>query len=92
MTNTPVDEMTVRLALIRACNEAGSQRAFARANGIREPHVSAVAQGCASPSDKLAAVLGFAKVTRYIRKPGITPRDEAPGDGDSLHNPAGLVP
>jgi hypothetical protein len=71
MTTTPVDEMAVRLALIRACNEAGNQRAFARMHDIREQHVSAVAQGCASPTEKLAAVLGFAKVTRYIPLPPV---------------------
>lgn len=69
MTATLVDEMAVRLALIRACEQAGGQTFFARQNGITVPHVSAVMQGCRSPSEKLAAVLGFAKVTRYVPLP-----------------------
>jgi hypothetical protein len=66
------DETHVRLMLIRYCDRMGSQHAFAQYYGLSDPFVGSVILGKRSPGTKILAALGFAKVTRYIRKPAIT--------------------
>lgn len=84
-TATTFDEFEVRLALIHACDEYGSQRAFARAHDFHECDIGKMIRGQARLSRKVLAVLGYEKVTRYIRRPAIT-------GGESPSNAVGLVP
>ncbi len=80
-----VDELTVRLALIRACAAAGGYKNFAYANGISPTSVWEAVNGLRAPGEKIIAALGFEKVIRYVRKPAIT-------SGEPPRNAAELVP
>jgi hypothetical protein len=80
-----VDELTVRLALIRACKEAGTYKNFAYGHNISPTSVWEVVNGLHAPGGKILAALGFEKVIRYVRKPSIT-------SGEQPRTQAELVP
>jgi hypothetical protein len=51
----------IRKRLRLACKEAGSQKLWARANGVSESYVSDVLLGRRMPGKKILAPLGFEK-------------------------------
>lgn len=55
-----IDE--VRSLLKRLCKEAGSMRAWSRANGLTAPYVSDVLRAQRSPGPRLLKALGLEKV------------------------------
>lgn len=60
----------VRLLLEAQCRKAGSQTAWAAANGISLSHVSNVINGRDLPGDKVLDALGLERLpTMYRRKP-----------------------
>lgn len=67
MTETLVEEMTVRIALKHACERAGSQRAFADSINVSEQYVSDVINGSRQPGEAIAKPLGFKPVRRWIK-------------------------
>lgn len=63
-----VDEIAVRAELINACALAGSQAAFAQTHNINQSVLCAIIHGRKSPGIKIAGLLGFSKVTRYVKR------------------------
>ena len=53
-----------------ACKEAGSQRAWARANGVSDAYVSDCLAGRREPGDSIARALGYRPVTMYVPRRG----------------------
>lgn len=59
-------ENDVRKMLKRACNEAGSQRAFARKHGLSAAYISDVLLGHRAPAGTICRALGLQMTVRYI--------------------------
>jgi hypothetical protein len=58
------------LALLRRrCDEAGGQKAWAKANGVSAAYVCDVLNGRREPGDGILRPLGLEKVVTYRRKP-----------------------
>jgi len=58
----------VRALLLKACEAAGGQRAFAAENGIAVQYVNAVVRGQRSPSDVICSALGIEDAGRRWRR------------------------
>ena len=56
--------------LIRACEQAGSQAAWAKAHGVSAAYVSDVVNYRKSPGSKIVEAMGFERVTVYRRRKG----------------------
>lgn len=54
--------------LHKACEEAGSQAAWAKAHGISPSHVSDVLRGRRELAGKLLDILGFDRIVCYKKK------------------------
>lgn len=54
--------------LRKACDDAGSQLAWAEANGLSPSFVSDVLKERRDPSDRLSEALGFERVTMYRKR------------------------
>lgn len=70
------------LALLQAeCDKLGSQKAWARANGISIPYVNDVLHGRREPGPAILAPLGLEKVITYraVTPPAILSRRFRPG-------------
>lgn len=52
-----------------ACNKAGSQRAFAKANKVSPSFINAVLKGKKKITPALGKVLGYKKVKNWVKKP-----------------------
>lgn len=55
--------------LRRRCQESGSQKAWAKANGISAAYVNDVIQGRREVSDNFAALLGFERRVVFVGRP-----------------------
>jgi len=66
-----LDALDVCARLRRECDEAGSQKAWAEANGVSGAYVNDVLQARREPGDSILRALGLKKVVRYVevRKP-----------------------
>jgi len=62
-----MDVAAVRKMLLKACESAGSQRAWARANEVGEPYLSDVLRGIRDPGKPILAALGLRVVPRYVK-------------------------
>ena len=60
-----MDEEGVRQILVRACAEAGSQRAWADANGISPQYVSDMLTARREPAGKMLVALRVEKIVTY---------------------------
>jgi hypothetical protein len=84
MSQPTYDEFEVRLALIHACDELGSQAAFARKHNVDQAWLGCVIRGQRPLGRRIPKLLGFERVAvRYIRKPANT-SGESPRVGEGL--------
>jgi hypothetical protein len=60
-----LDEDEVRKLLQKACEQAGSQRAWAMQHNLTSPYVSDVIAGARSIGPAICAALGVEKVVQY---------------------------
>lgn len=61
----------VRDRLVAACDDAGSQKAWAEAHGFSKQYVSDVIMGRRTISENLAAALGLRKDWIDVKKGGV---------------------
>lgn len=72
MRTPGIDQMDVCARLRKACADAGSQKAWAEANGVSGAYVNDVLQSRREPGESILSALGLRKVVRYVeaqRKP-----------------------
>lgn len=62
-----MDIEDVRNILRKACEAAGTQKAWAEANGVSPQYVNDVLQGFREPGEAILSALGIEKVTTYRR-------------------------
>jgi DNA-binding transcriptional regulator YdaS (Cro superfamily) len=65
-----MNEMTsldVCACLRRACRAAGSQQAWAAANGVSSAYVSDVLNARREPGEAILRALGLRKIVRYVK-------------------------
>lgn len=60
-------EEQIRDLLREECELAGSQKAWADANGLSEVHVSDILRARRQPGEKILAALGYRKVVGFVR-------------------------
>jgi hypothetical protein len=60
-----INEDDVRAKLLRACEQAGSQKSWAEKNGVSAVYVCDVLQGRRGPGGKILAALGCRRVVLY---------------------------
>jgi|HubBroStandDraft_4_1064222.scaffolds.fasta_scaffold122747_2 hypothetical protein len=61
-------EEQMRQLLREACDKAGSQRAFALANGVSAQYVGAVLMGDKVMSEKIGKALGYQKDKGWVKR------------------------
>jgi hypothetical protein len=61
-------ESDLRDLLRKACESAGSQQEWAKANGFSAPFVSDVLHGRRAITDRIATALGYESVETFKRK------------------------
>jgi len=64
-----LSEVQILECLWKACEQAGSQKAWAEKNGVSPSYVTDVLLGRRAPGDAITHRLGFERVVRY-RKVG----------------------
>lgn len=62
----------VRALLLVKCREAGSQKAWATANGVSATYVNDVLQGHREPGDAILTALGLRRIVTYEAVAGAT--------------------
>jgi len=70
MHNGGMDQKTVVGLLARACEQAGSQRAWARDHDVTGQYVHDVLKGRRAPGQAIIAALGLRRVVSYERVRG----------------------
>lgn len=63
-----IDEIAVRMELVNACAEAGGKEAFAHLHRFSSGYLDSIIRGERSPGHSLLTALGYAKVTRYMKR------------------------
>ena len=66
----PISLGEMRSALRAAVKDAGSQKAWAIANGVSEQYVSDCLRGCRTIGFSISEVFGYEPITVYVRRQG----------------------
>lgn len=64
--NGAITQFDVFIEIRKACAAAGSQSAWAEANGMSPAYVSDVLNSRREPGAKILAALGLRKIVRYV--------------------------
>lgn len=65
-----LDAIDVSALLRKACDDAGSQKAFASRAGVSAAFVHAVLSAKSAPSGSILRAIGLRKITRYTKIKG----------------------